>query len=203
MLSFNTLKKGVETMSRLEEQLTEILLEKTPYLQPVFDTADQYLSHYYIGAGIVAQSVWNVKHGYDPAYGIGDADVIYFDPEGSLEEEQQLEKELRKELSRYPFQIDVTNEALVHQWYEEKFHIPIQPYPSIEAAVDTWPSTASAVAVQRKHPGTLKVYAPFGLKDLFGLIVRPNKCLVPEEVYVKKAAKWKKYWPKLTLLPWE
>ncbi len=149
------------------------------------------------------QSVWNEKHGFDPAYGIGDADLIYFDPEGTLEEERQLERDMRKQLSRHPFEMDVTNEALVHLWYEDKFDIPIDPYPSLEAAVDTWPTTASSLAVQRRAPGTFDIYAPFGLEDLFSLIVRPNKRLIPEEVYLKKAAKWKKRWPKLTILPWE
>jgi hypothetical protein len=46
------------------------------------------------------------------------------------------------------------------------------------------------------------VYAPFGLDDLFDLIVRPNKRLVTHEVYENKVTRWAAYWPKLTIVPW-
>ena len=48
----------------------------------------------------------------------------------------------------------------------------------------------------------LKVYAPYGLNDLFGLVVRPNKAIAPEEVYYKKLSRWTKVWPKLQVIPW-
>jgi hypothetical protein len=44
--------------------------------------------------------------------------------------------------------------------------------------------------------------APFGLDDLFGLIVRPNKSLVDRNVYEAKAARWAALWPRLTVIPW-
>jgi hypothetical protein len=46
------------------------------------------------------------------------------------------------------------------------------------------------------------VCAPYGLTDLFGMVVRPNKVIVPRAVYEAKAARWAAVWPKLTVLAW-
>ncbi|MGP4062648.1 nucleotidyltransferase family protein [Halobacillus sp. H74] len=189
-------------MEDLEKKLVYILKEKTPYIQPLFDTADRYLRSYYIGAGVVVQTVWNDLHGYDPGYGIGDADIIFHDEKGTLTEERKLEASLKKRMDDYPFEIDITNEALVHQWYEDKFDQVIEPYPSSEAAIDTWPTTASAIGVKRLVEGSYQVYAPYGLEDLFQMIGRPNKKLITEDIYYKKAHKWESRWPMLKISPW-
>lgn len=189
-------------MSELEKQLISISTDWTPYIHPIFEAVNPLLKNYYIGAGVITQSVWNYLHNYPPSYGIGDADIIYFDENGTLDEEQNLEKKLNERLGELPFSIDVTNEALVHFWYEKKFGKSITPYPSAEEAIDTWPTTASAVGMQRKEEGEFSIYAPFGLEDLFGMIVRPNKRLITENVYREKAEKWKARWPELTIFPW-
>ncbi len=44
--------------------------------------------------------------------------------------------------------------------------------------------------------------APFGLADLFAMVVRPNTTLVPRAVYETKAERWQRVWPGLTVLPW-
>jgi hypothetical protein len=49
----------------------------------------------------------------------------------------------------------------------------------------------------------LRVYAPFGLTDLFSMIVRPNKMQITEELYEAKTERWIRLWPKLQRLPWD
>ena len=49
----------------------------------------------------------------------------------------------------------------------------------------------------------MMVEAPYGLDDLFGLVVRPNRIQVPRRVYEEKAARYRTCWPELTILPWE
>jgi len=46
------------------------------------------------------------------------------------------------------------------------------------------------------------VCAPFGLADLFAMVVRPNTTLIPRSVYEAKVARWRRIWPHLTVLPW-
>lgn len=95
------------------------------------------------------------------------------------------------------------NEARVHLWYEQKFGFPIAPYRSLEAAIDTWPTTASSVAVRGGIAEGFTVYASFGLDDLLGMVVRPNKRLITREIYMAKAERWARCWPRLTVIAWE
>lgn len=159
------------------------------------------LASYYIGAGCIAQTVWNVKCGNSPMHGVSDIDFVYFDAHDlSAENEAEVARQAAR-IAPADTPLDVKNEARVHLWYARRFGYPIAPYPSLEAAIDTWPSTATAVGV--RLVGTrLSVYAPFGLSDLFGLIIRPNKRQVTKEIYEAKAAKWAAKWPSLTVLPW-
>jgi hypothetical protein len=46
------------------------------------------------------------------------------------------------------------------------------------------------------------VCAPYGLSDLFGLIVRPNTNLVNRDIYEAKAERWRQLGPLLTVLAW-
>jgi hypothetical protein len=70
-----------------------------------------------------------------------------------------------------------------------------------EHAIATWPTTATSIGVRSDHNG-FKVCAPFGLTDLFAMVVRPNAKLVSQAVYQAKAERWRLMWPRLTVLPW-
>lgn len=72
--------------------------------------------------------------------------------------------------------------------------------PEVEA-ISTWPTTATAIGV-RLEGGALTVCAPFGLNDMLGQTVRPNKVQVTEETYLKKCVKWGALWDTLTFVPW-
>ena len=51
--------------------------------------------------------------------------------------------------------------------------------------------------------GEFIVYAPYGLNDLFGMIVRPNKVQITKEIYLNKVERWAKIWHKLKIIPWD
>jgi hypothetical protein len=85
--------------------------------------------------------------------------------------------------------------------YKERFDYDITPYDSIESAINSWPTTATAVGVRFEND-TLKVYAPFGLNDLFGMIVKANKAQITEEIYMQKVQRWSAKWSALTIIPW-
>ena len=73
---------------------------------------------------------------------------------------------------------DVVNQAGVHLWFPAHFGYPIAPLTSIVDAVSSWPETATAVAVALGHDDHIRVIAPFGLDDLFGMVIRrnPERC---------------------------
>jgi len=163
---------------------------------------EMHLPGWYLGAGAVAQTVWNLRHGFAPAEGMKDYDLVYFDPDDlSAESERRLEAQVAQQLSKFGVLADVHNEARVHLWYEKRFGRYLDPYRSTEEAISTWPTTASSVGVRRDRAGYV-VCAPFGLSDLLAMVARPNKAKVSREIYEQKVARWQAIWPKLRVIPW-
>jgi hypothetical protein len=75
------------------------------------------------------------------------------------------------------------------------------PYESAEAAIRTFPSTSSCFGIRSAGRG-IETYAPYGFTDLFSFQARPNPVLAPRWVYETKTARWRREWPRLTVLPW-
>jgi uncharacterized protein len=183
----------------------EALLRGNPVVRALLDRVPAAgLPDWYLGAGAVAQTVWNAAHGFAPDHAVKDYDVVYFDPSDlGPAAEDEAARRVQAALADVDALVDVTNEARVHCWYEDRFGVPLEPYRSVEEAIASWPTTATAVGVRPAPGGGLTVCAPFGLDDLFGLVVRPNRVLVPEAVYWAKAGRWAATWPRLTVLDWD
>ena len=100
--------------------------------------ADLALPGWYLGAGAVAQTVWNIRHGFEAAAGIKDYDLVYFDA-GDLgaETPKLIEREVAQRLRVPGLVLDVQNEARVHLWYGERFGTELPPFGSTEEAIAT------------------------------------------------------------------
>jgi hypothetical protein len=160
------------------------------------------LPGWYLTAGCLFQTVWNVLDGHEPTRGIRDYDLFYFDDRDlSWEAEDVVIRRCRAAFAGCGGEVEVRNEARVHLWYEDHFGVPCPPYASSEAAIDSFAATACCVGV-RTVAGRAHVYAPFGLADLFAFVLRPNPAVAPREVYEAKAERWRALWPRLTMLPW-
>ncbi len=161
------------------------------------------LPDWYLAAGCIAQTVWNAATGRPAVHGIRDIDIVYFDATDlSVEGEREHEARLRQLLSEVPVKLDVKNQARVHCWYREAFDYDIPPYRSIEDAIGNYPTTATAVGVRPEGDG-MAICAPFGLDDLFGLVVRPNRRQITQAIYEAKVARWRALWPGLGILGWD
>jgi hypothetical protein len=146
------------------------------------------------------------RPGFDPLHGIRDLDIVYHHPlDLSTEAEERLADRVTTALGGVlhgaGIEPEVRNQARVHLWYEARFGRRIAPHPSLEAAVATWPATATCVAV-RLRAGRLDACAPFGLADLLSLRVRPNRVLAGRDVYEAKVARWADLWPHLDVGTW-
>ncbi len=79
-----------------------------------------------------------------------------------------------------------------------------QPYASATDAMIYWPETATAVAVRLAADDELEIAAPFGLDDLFDLVVRPTERFREEKrhQFVERLQnkQWLTKWPGLTVL---
>jgi hypothetical protein len=199
-------------MSEVEQHQRELtrLLGKNDVLQTILHRAPELaLGAYYLAAGCVAQTAWNVQCGRPADADIQDYDLVYHDASDlSFEAEDRVIRRanaLFADIARHegPGRIEVRNEARVHLWYEHHFGHSIEPYRSVEHAIDTFPTTATSVGVRRIRSGELVVHAPFGLADLLSGIVRPNKRQVPRAHFEAKVARWKACWPHLTIVAWD
>lgn len=195
--------QGSRNMKREKEYLISII-ESSGLLLEIFNKARNLeLNSYFVGAGCITQTVWNQLTGRSLTYGISDIDIVYFDDSNlSLEEEDVIIKKADKCFEDVKLPIDVKNQARVHLWYELKFGIKLRPYNSLEDAIVTWPTTATALGLRKERNDTWHLYAPFGLEDLFNLTLRPNKTLISEDIYYQKVVKWKSKWPELKVVAW-
>lgn len=157
---------------------------------------------WWLTAGAVFQSVWNVLEGRPPSAGIIDHDVFYFDDTDlSFEAEDAVIQRAAALFADLDATVEVRNEARVHLWYEQHFGIPAAPFTSSRDAVDHFAATTCCYALTRNPGGNLDVYAPHGYVDLFAQRVRPNPVLAPRYVYETKTARWQQQWPGLIIEP--
>lgn len=196
MKAFNTdLASQIKSLEFILRQSATILdaLRRIPRLN---------LPHWYLGGGCISQTVWNYIAGKELSSDISDLDLAYFDlSDLSNEGESQCIDRVEELFQNSPIKIDVKNQARVHLWHEEHFGYPIPPYRSVEDAINSWPTTATCIGVKYRD-NELVVYAPYGLNDMFGLIVRPNKMKITEKIYMAKVTRWKRCWPMLQIIPW-
>lgn len=191
-------------LSKQTQALKEILFTNKSFTKTLELLKEINLPSWYLAGGSIPQIAWNYYHGFELNYEILDLDIVYFDKSDLLKEtEQENEKRIREKYPDCPVKLEVVNEARTNLWYEQDFGRKIEPYTCTEDAIYSFPTTASAVGVTIKKKDGLKIFAPHGLADLFGLIVRANKIEITKEIYEKKCRRWRKAWPKLIVVPWE
>lgn len=190
----------------IQQQISHLveIAYKNPHIKIILDSNPfPDYNNWYLGAGCICQSVWNYLSEEEITNGIKDYDLVYCDAQDiSREGEAEQQERVKKLLLALPVEIEVVNEARVHLWFEQDFGKKIDQLKSCEDAINGWPTTATAVGINKIN-GKVNVYAPYGLNDLFGMVVRPNKPSVIKWVYEKKVEKWTKNWPNLKVIPWE
>jgi len=181
------------------------LLEKNSTVASILDGAPSLeMPNWYLGAGCLPQTIWNELHGFPSTAHIRDYDLVYFDGSDLSYRGEDLHIRAGEKLfSDLGAKVEIRNQARVHLWYRERFGYTIRPHRSVEDAIASWPTTASSVGVRRDRNGRFLVCAPYGLGDIFAMVVRPNKKGVTREIYEGKARRWARCWPKLTVLPWD
>jgi hypothetical protein len=113
----------------LDEQLAgfRALVTRNPTLVEVLTrAAGLALPGWYLVAGCLYQTVWNVVTGQPPESGILDYDLAYFDGSDlSWHAEDAIIQEGCRLFGDLPAPVQVRNQARVHLWYEQKFGGPV------------------------------------------------------------------------------
>lgn len=163
------------------------------------------LPNFYIAAGAVFQTIWNYYDNRLINYGIKDIDIIFYDCNNlSKEYEDKLEKNIRNYLSQknLHYDIDIHNEARIHLWKKENEIQNIDRYENSEDAINQWIATVQAIGITKINK-QIKVYAPYGLSDIFGKIIRPIKHKNnSKEIYNKKLINWQQRFDNLIIIDW-
>lgn len=155
------------------------------------------LSDAWLVSGSLFQTVWNALTGRSPSYGIKDYDLFYFDEDTSFEAEDAVIQRVAKTFADLGVDVELRNQARVHLWYEAKFGTPYPPLRSAREGIDRFLAPACMVGLQ--PDGTL--YAPMGLDDIATMTIRPNRAPnFSAARYEEKAARWKSFWPELTVI---
>jgi uncharacterized protein len=183
----------------------ERIVRADAHLMALLATArDLQLPQYRVVAGCIYQTVWNTLTSRTRGTGINDYDLIYFDiADLSEESEHRIEVSVRGRLRGFPAPVEVRNQARVHCWFEDYFGIAYPPLSCADEAITRYASSTHAVGVRLGDDGSLDVFAPFGLEDIFGLTIRPNYALPNKTTHERKAERAKIVWPELTIIPWE
>jgi hypothetical protein len=138
-----------------------------------------------VGAGVIRNLVWDHLHQYQTPTPLADVDVIFFDPHDvSPERDHIVQQQLAQRLPHVNW--EATNQAAVHLWYEDVFGFAVPALHSSEEAVGTWPETATCVAVRLLATDQIHIVAPYGLSDLFHMILRRNSSRVTREQFAQR-----------------
>jgi len=190
----------------VDEQLAglrALLMRNATLVEVLARAAVLALPDWYLVAGCLYQTVWNVVSGQPPESGILDYDLAYFDSSDlSWHAEDAVIQEGGRLFGDLAAPVQIRNQARVHRWYEQKFGVPCPPHDSAEAAIDTFEATTACLGLRLEPGARWRIYAPHGLGDVFNLVARPNPVLAPCHVYQAKTTRWRQQWPSLTVLPW-
>ncbi len=174
-------------------ELIEIIARDSWMMEKMAVVRSLGLSDCWIGAGFVRNKIWDVKHGKNRSQ-LNDLDVIYFDKTRDSEREDLIiESKLRAMDPGANW--SVKNQARMHI---KNNHLP---YKDSSDALSWWPETATSVAVRLSDNGQIEYTAPYGLEDLFQLVVRPTP-KTSLEIYTARIEQkqWKKRWEQLEII---
>jgi uncharacterized protein len=179
----------------LEDTLKEIIESDESLMKMLKAVASLQVNDSWICAGIIRGKVWDCIHQCKTP--LQDIDVIFYDSANISEAyEKELENKLATLLPGLPW--SVKNQARMHK----KNNLP--PFCSSYEGVAHFPETPTAVAVKIQNE-QLILMAPYGLEDLFHMVVRPTPKYETQEelhyIYKNRMAEkqWNKIWPDITI----
>lgn len=179
-----------------EAQLIEMVRASPRVMQVLEISRAANLPDWRLVAGSIYGTVWNALTGMPPDHGIKDYDICYFDPDTSYEAEDIVIKAVA---AITPPQllplVEVRNQARVHLWFGAKFGGDYPPLSCTDEALNRYLCYSDAVAVRLEADDSLSIAAPFGLDDVFAMVMRPNPGRGTTDNRAAKVASIQSRWP--------
>lgn len=184
---------ALEDVVRAEPVLMEVLVH----------ARDLQLPDCWLVSGAIYNSVWNSLTGRPSMTGIKDIDLFYVDDADlSYEAEDAVIQRAAPVFGHLPLPVEIRNQARVHLWYEGHFGAPYAPLRSSREGIDRFATTAHSVGVQLNDLGDLRVYAPYGLDEMFSFRLTPNRVNDNRRTHETKAARALTIWPEIVVERW-
>lgn len=184
----------------LEARLTAILRRSAPLMAVLRTLRALALPDWMVFSGAIYQRVLNDVTGWPLDFGIKDYDVAYFDADTSYAAEDAV---IRRVVAAFepPLRqmVEVRNQARVHIWFEAKFGESYAPLASSAEALTRFVSPLHAVGIRLEADDAMRIFAPFGLEDLFALRMRRNPTRKSSN-FTRVAEAAKARWPELTVI---
>ncbi|MEN5275383.1 nucleotidyltransferase family protein [Brucella sp. TWI432] len=187
-----------------EELFIKIILNDPLLRDALHRARDLKLPDCWIVSGALYNTVWNALTERSSGYGIKDIDIAYFDAgDCSWGAESEFIDRGAIRFEDFPLPVEIRNQARVHLWFEQHFGQPYEPLYSATQSIERYPAIAQCVGARLETDGTVCVHAPFGLKDIFSFLLRPNRVIDNRNTSNVKAQRALEYWPELVVEPWD
>ncbi len=97
----------------------------------------------------------------------------------------------------------MSNEARMHLWKMEHGQGEnVEQYKNSEDAMSKWIATVHAIGITKVNDD-IKIYAPYGLSDIYSRTIRPIKHNGnSKELYEMKVESWTKRFSDLNIIEW-
>lgn len=184
----------------LDAMLQRYLRANAKVMQVLEAVREARLPSWRLFSGAVYQAVWNALTGRPTDYGIRDYDVGYFDADLSEKAEAVSQANVLARISdEMQMHVEVVNQARVHLWFQKEFGRPYAALTGTDDALRKSLFTAHAVGVRLEPDNRLTIAAPYGLSDIFDLVLRPNPELAVVGAHAEKAREALERWPELVV----
>lgn len=172
-----------------------------PHLAPILlRIRDWGLPDAWLTSGAIYQNLWNEITGRPPGHGVKDHDILYFDASDlSWAAEDRVIRQAAAAGRELGLELELRNQARVHLWFERRFGFAVPPLRRTLEALERYASTTHAVAARLTDGGEVEIAAPYGLRDIFAMHLRPNRLLPNGPSHDAKAARCLQHWPELTV----
>ena len=171
-------------------------IKDCPELMETLLACEHYgLKEYYIAGGSITQLIWNNLSSNPSLKNVKDFDIVYY-------ENEKMDEIHKKELSKlvsHQYELDLVNQAYVHEWYPSKYGNQIEKFTTTEDGIKTW---LTAFAIGIRNPNEIEIYAPYGIEDAFLKKVKPNKKTMSKSNYEHMTNSFKKRWNDIEILEW-
>lgn len=187
---------------KLAEKVAALCLLNRVNSEILARTPQLGLRDWWLTAGSLYATVWNLRSGRAAIQGIRDYDLAYFSEDASEEAEQEARRAAAKLFADLDATVTVRNQARTHLWYEQEYGVVYPPLTSASEGLLRQPANASAIGMKCTGADYFDIYAPFGVGDVWDMVARPNRSMQLSKAYADMTERWQARWSRLVIYPW-